>query len=54
VGIERFIRSLDDSDVLDIVEAYDGDDGSRDFLKTARNNPALVVLQMKEQRGDLN
>jgi len=48
------VRSLDDSDILDIVKQYDGDDRSRAFLKTARNNSALVVLQMKEHMGELN
>jgi len=48
------VRSVgeQDGDVRDIVHRYDGDGGdraSRDFLRTVRQNKALVVLEMKHQ-----
>jgi len=47
------VRSVgdEDGDVREIVHRYDGDEGPppRDFLRTVRNNKALVVLEMKHQ-----
>ena len=41
------VRSVDKEDVLDIVKKYDGSGDARTFLKTVRNNSALVVLEME-------
>lgn len=48
------VRSVgeQDGDVREIVHRYDGDGGdypARDFLRTVRQNKALVVLEMKHQ-----
>ena len=48
------VRSLPDDqpEVRDIVHRYDGADGAasaRDFLRTVRQNKALVVLEMKHE-----
>jgi hypothetical protein len=48
------VRSVgdQDGDIRDIVHRYDNDDGdraTRDFLRTVRQNKALVVLEMKHQ-----
>ena len=41
------VRSIEDEQALELVKQYDGNDQSRAFLKTVRNNSALVVLEMK-------
>lgn len=48
------VRSVhdQDGDVRDVVRRYDTTDGdvtSREFLRTVRQNKALVVLEMKHQ-----
>lgn len=48
------VRSLpdDDDEVREIIHQYDGDGGaasSRDFLRTVRQNKALVILEMKHE-----
>lgn len=48
------VRSVSDQDgdVRDVVHRYDSDEGphrSRDFLRTVRQNSALVVLEMKHE-----
>lgn len=48
------VRSLPDGDgeVRDVVHRYDGEDGpasARDFLRTVRQNKALVVLEMQHE-----
>lgn len=47
------VRSLkENKEVVEIVDKYK--DNSSKFLKTVRNHSTLVVLKMKELRGDLN
>jgi hypothetical protein len=48
------VRSLpdDQTEVRNVIHRYDGDDGpasARDFLRTVRQNKALVVLEMKHE-----
>lgn len=48
------VRSVGEQDggVREVVHRYDGDDSdatARDFLRTVRQNKALVVLEMKHQ-----
>lgn len=47
------VRSVGEQngDVRDVIHRYDGDSGasSRAFLRTVRQNKALVVLEMKHQ-----
>jgi hypothetical protein len=47
------VRFVDDEEVPEIVERYDTGGQARAFLKTARNNAALVVYEMKQQQGTL-
>ncbi len=42
------VRSVDKEEVLELVKEYDSDPvKARKFLRTVRNNPALIVLEMK-------
>jgi len=49
------VRSITDQrydaeEVRDLIEEYDdGRRGQRNFLRTVRNNSALVVLEMKNE-----
>jgi len=47
------VRSIkDDKNVFEIIEKYE--DNQTDFLRTIRNNKALVVLKMKDNLGMLD
>lgn len=50
------VRSVpsNDGDIRDVIYRYDTDDSgsARDFLRTVRQNKALVVLEMKHEYQD--
>lgn len=50
-GVRSITDSGDDAEeVLELIEEYDQEEGSaRSFLRAVRNNPALVVLEMKNE-----
>jgi len=46
-------RGFDGEEVQELIEEYDSDEQTaRRFLRTVRNNPALVVLEMKNKHSN--